>query len=108
MSHRLRCCTPTRYDAVSRTLVHGYVCAIGRSGKALTDAELKEWAETQPKHPAGSARIEDKLRDVNPLRTWFQHDTGCGCPDCAYVEHHMDRDDDITLETVRGSTWTAT
>jgi hypothetical protein len=37
-------------------------------------------------HPAGA------------VDTWESHPSGCACMQCAYVDHWLDRDDDIMDE----------
>jgi len=101
--NRLRCCTPTAYDARSRKLVHGYLCH--KSGLPLNDAEYAEWAASRPKHPAGMSRVERVVRANNPVRSFETHEHDLDgtpvCIDCEYVLHHMDDDDDRTLEPQR-------
>lgn len=100
--NRLRCCVPTKYDAHSRTIIHGYLCH--KAGQPLNDAEFAEWVASRPKHPAGMSRIEKAVRANNPVRTFEMHEHDLDgtplCIDCQYVLHHMDDNDDRTLERV--------
>lgn len=100
MMPRLRCCKPTRYDGKSRTLVHAYMCAAGRSGKVLTDMEMSELV-----HPAGKnvlpfvPHTACKIADADGLRPCSRcapllHVDGCKCDPCLYAVHHSDDEDD--------------
>jgi len=85
----LECCTPILFG---KRWVHSFACTErGLRGQAI---------RPRNDHPAGKAKpsAETPLR---PLPTWLLHPEGCACPPCAYVDAHLDDDDDRTLEVTR-------
>jgi hypothetical protein len=85
----LNCCMP-------------YLTAAGWLHSKSCDVPLNRRQKVR-KHPAGSARLIEKVEQGGAVSVgiWQEHPDGCACFHCQYVEHHADDNDDRTLEVMR-------
>lgn len=95
---KLECCTPRRAPFPSGwAWVHSNYCTLA----SMRGQKVR----MHTTHPAGTAIDQKPVEASTPLLTWFSHDHDYDgtprCWECAYVEHHLDDDDDRTLEGTR-------
>ncbi len=95
----LECCTPWKAPYPSGwAWTHSKWCSL----PSMRNQKVR----IHTTHPAGTGFIDQKQASAfTPLRVWFSHDHDVDgtpmCEPCAYVESHLDDDDDRTLEAVR-------
>src|SRR5262245_46755810 len=82
---RLECCRPSSHGYGSGfSLGHSIRCP-DRPGRKLEREERERLRGGLPLPLPPPERA---------LRSWLRHKAGCPCLDCAYVEGHLDEEDD--------------